>query len=291
MKLSQLYSNNPRIFPPIEFNGVEDTEISVVFAKVKKPKDIHKDSHNLGKTLLVDLIDFLLLKEISGLPNHFLSKHRILFADWIFYLELQATKGQFITIRRTVNDPTKIAFKIHPKRLKVSTLNENAPSQWDHTEVALDRAVQLLDGHLGLDAIKPFTYRSGVGYFLRTQADYTQLFQLVKTSEAPDKDWKPYLAKVFGLDPDRVIKKYALDDEVAALKRKVDEIQLSLPSNIRTRILNELRMDVSSRQQLLAETEGRIDRFKFAQEELRISKEVAGELEAYSVVSHVRGCA
>ena len=123
MKLSQLYSNNPRVFPGIEFNGVEDKELSVVFARVKKPKDTHKDSHNLGKTLLVDLIDFLLLKEISSLPNHFLSKHRILFADWIFYLELQTTKGQFITVRRTVKDPTKIAFKVHPHRLRTSTLN------------------------------------------------------------------------------------------------------------------------------------------------------------------------
>src|ERR1035437_2386745 len=278
MKLSQIYSNNPRIFPPIEFNGVEDKDLSVVFARVKKPKDTHKDSHNLGKTLLVELIDFLLLKEISNL--HFLSKQQILFADWVFYLELQNTKGLFITVRRTVKDPTKIAFKVHNKRLNVSAPSGNVHTEWDHTDVGLDRAMQLLDGHLGLDAIKPFSYRSGVGYFLRTQADYTQLFQLVKTSEAPDKDWKPYLARVFGLDADLVIKKYALDEEVAELKRKDDEIQLSLPHNVRTGNLNELRMDVSSRQQLLGETDGRLDRFKFAQEELRISKEVAEDLEA-----------
>lgn len=141
MKLSQLYSNNPRVFPAIAFNGIDDMEISVVFAKVKKPKDSHKDSHNLGKTLLVDLIDFLLLKEISGLPNHFLSKHKILFADWTFYLELQTTKGQFVTVRRTVKDPTKIAFKIHPKRLKISTPNGDGPTQWDHVDVALERAI------------------------------------------------------------------------------------------------------------------------------------------------------
>jgi len=38
-------------------------------------------------------------------------------------------------------------------------------------------------------------------------------------------------------------------------------------------------MEVSSRRQQLSETEGRLDGFKFAQEELRISKEVTGELE------------
>jgi uncharacterized protein YydD (DUF2326 family) len=280
--LSQLYSNNSRLFPAIDFNGVVDTELSVIFARVKKPKDTHKDSHNLGKTVLVDLIDFLLLKDLSSVPNHFLAKHRILFADWIFYLELRNTKGQYITVRRSVKEPTKIAFKMHPKRLPVGAPAGVPNVSWDHIDVALDRAVQLLDGHLGLTAIKPFAYRSGVGYFLRTQGDYRDLFQLAKTSEAPDKDWKPYLAKLFGIDPDLVMRKYKLDEEVAELKKRADEIQQSVPS-IRTRNLNELRMDVSSRRELLSETEGRIDRFKFAQEELRISKAVAGELEAEDV--------
>lgn len=38
MKLSQLYSNDPKHFPPIQFNGVDDKNLSVIFAKVKKPK-------------------------------------------------------------------------------------------------------------------------------------------------------------------------------------------------------------------------------------------------------------
>src|ERR1039458_9755981 len=47
-------------------------------------------------------------------------------------------KGQFVTVRRTVKDPTKIAFKIHPKRLKISTPNGDGPTQWDHVDVALE---------------------------------------------------------------------------------------------------------------------------------------------------------
>lgn len=278
MKISQIYSDQPELFPPIRFNGIDDTDLSVIFARVKKPKDSHKDSHNLGKTLLVDLVDFLLLKDISGNPNHFLSKHSFLFADWFFFLELQNPEGSFITIRRGVKEPTKIAFRMHADRLKSGGINLQTISKWDHTEVALDRAIQLLDGHLGLDTIKPFTYRSGVGYFLRTQADYHDLFQLAKTSPSPDKAWKPYLAKIFGIDPELVIRKYALDDDVAELKKKVDEIQQIIPT-VKTRSLNELRMEVSSRRAQLGETEGRLDRFKFAQEELRISKEVAETLE------------
>lgn len=281
MKLSQIYSNNHRIFPPIEFNGIADNQPSAIFARVKKPKDAKKDSHNLGKTLLVDLIDFLLLKDINPTPHHvhFLHKHSLLFADWFFYLELQTTTGKFVTIRRSVKEPTKIAFKSHLKRLGNIATNGAMHTGWDHTDVALERAVQLLDGYLGLESIKPFTYRSGVGYFLRTQADYRQLFQLDKTAAGADKTWKPYLAKVFGLDPQRIMQKYVLDEEVADLKAKVDEIQQSIPRT-RTKNLNELRMEVSTRQQVLGETEGRIDRFKFAQEEIRISKELAEDLES-----------
>lgn len=278
MKLSQIYSNKPRIFLPIRFNGVLDNELSVIFARVKKPKDPLKDSHNLGKTLLIDLVDFLLLKNLNDVPQHFLAKHALLFAEWVFYLEIQCPKGTYLTLKRSVKENTRIAFKAHGQPLKPTEDNVAIPNNWDHTDVALERAQDLLDAQLGLETIKPFSYRSGVGYFLRTQADYHDLFQLMKTKEGADKAWKPYLAKVFGIDPDLVIRKYALDDEVAELKKKADEIQQSVP-NVRTRQLNELRMDVSSRRQQLSETEGRLDRFKFAQEELRISKEAAEELE------------
>ena len=279
MKLSQLYSNKPRVFLPIRFNGVTDNELSVVFARVKKPKDSEKDSHNLGKTLLIDLIDFLLLKDLNDVPGHFLVKHAILFADWVFYLEIQTPKGTFVTVKRSVKENTKIALKAHPKQIKPGADNVEIPDNWDHTEVTLDRAQALLDALLGLDAIKSFSYRNGVGYFLRTQADYHDLFQLMKTKEGADKTWKPYLAKVFGIDPELVIKKYNLDEEVSELKKKMEEIQQTVP-NVKTRQLNELRMDVSSRRQQLGETEGRLDQFKFAQEELRISKEAAEELES-----------
>ena len=86
------------------------------------------------------------------------------------------------------------------------------------------------------------------------------------------------MAKLFGLNPDLVTQKYELDDEVVDLRKKADEIQQTVPT-VRTRNLNELRMDVSNRRAELAETEGRLDRFRFAQEELRISKETAEELE------------
>lgn len=68
MKLSHLYTNNPAIFTPIRFRE----GLNVILARIQHPKDHEKVSHNLGKTLLIDVIDFCLLKEV-GTKNHFLN--------------------------------------------------------------------------------------------------------------------------------------------------------------------------------------------------------------------------
>lgn len=67
MQLSRLYSNKPDKFDAIEFNCRDRSDvINVVYGAVTDRKDEKKDSHNLGKTTLVHLIDFLFLKEITG---------------------------------------------------------------------------------------------------------------------------------------------------------------------------------------------------------------------------------
>jgi uncharacterized protein YydD (DUF2326 family) len=51
MKLSQLYANNK--FKNIVFND----GLNLILAKVTKKLDLNKDSHNLGKTTLIAVID------------------------------------------------------------------------------------------------------------------------------------------------------------------------------------------------------------------------------------------
>src|SRR6266436_3453077 len=115
MKLRRIYSNQGRLFTPITFNGVRDSNISVVFARITKPKDQTKDSHNLGKTTLVHLIDFLLLKMID--KEHIFLKHAELFAKFVFYLELETPAGSYVTIRRGVATHTKVSLKRHSEEI------------------------------------------------------------------------------------------------------------------------------------------------------------------------------
>ena len=63
MQISRVYSNIPELFTPIQFNyGVISDELNVIMGEVRKPSDKRKDYHNLGKTILLSLIDFLMLK-------------------------------------------------------------------------------------------------------------------------------------------------------------------------------------------------------------------------------------
>ncbi|MBP6810133.1 MAG: hypothetical protein KA138_01325 [Saprospiraceae bacterium] len=80
MKLSQLYANKG--FKNIVFND----GLNLVLAKVTKKLDLNKDSHNLGKTTLIAVIDFMLLKEVK--EEHIFKTHQEKFLGYIFYLEI-----------------------------------------------------------------------------------------------------------------------------------------------------------------------------------------------------------
>jgi uncharacterized protein YydD (DUF2326 family) len=110
VQISRIYCNKPEIFGPIEFNcGQLANRLNVIFGEVHHPKDRKKDSHNLGKTTLVQLIDFLMLKGTS--PDQFLIKHEDRFKAFVFYIEIRLNSGEFVTIRRSASEPNNIALK------------------------------------------------------------------------------------------------------------------------------------------------------------------------------------
>src|ERR1700730_913453 len=107
MQISRVYSNLPRLFTPIDFHCRDDSDkLNVVYGEVRQPSDQKRDSHNLGKTTLLHLIDFLLLKGMS--PDHFLAKNRERFADFVFFIEIALNAGDYATIRRDVTQPNRI---------------------------------------------------------------------------------------------------------------------------------------------------------------------------------------
>lgn len=210
MKLSKLYTNKPDIFTPIDFNF----GLNVILAEIKLPDNKKKDTHNLGKTTLGRLIDFCLLSEKS--KKFFLFAHLDLFEEFVFFIELYLLDGSYITIRRAVKNATKISFK-KSKEGKQNFVSI-PDSSWDHLDMAIQPAKELLDGILNLSSLKPWTYRNALGYLLRSQEDFRSVFLLKNMYR--HSEWKPYLAHILGFNSLLIQEHYEIEKALIEVQKK-----------------------------------------------------------------------
>jgi len=270
MKISKIYSNKDEIFKPIYFNE----GFNVIFGKVKRPKETDKDSHNLGKTLLIGLIDFLLLKELR--KGHFLYDRGKLFRGFEFYLEILLNSGKYLTIKRCVDNNTKICFKIHEE--KFQDFRDIGDAQWDCSNVSIKKAVKKLNSYLDLTAISPWPYRKGVSYFLRTQSDYLDVFQISKFSVGEHIEWKPYLAKLLGFDDILLNEKYEIVETIEKREEYKAEYEKTLTTKAEE--YDKLKGAIEIKQREIKEAYVNIDKFNFYEKELSINKELVEQVES-----------
>lgn len=202
MKLSQLYAN--KSFKNIAFND----GLNLVLAKVTKKLDLNKDSHNLGKTTLIAVIDFMLLKEVK--EEHIFKTYQDKFSGYVFFLEILLNSGEYLTIKRAVDAPTKISFKT--TTVSSNLLNEET---WDKSNISFDKAGITLNEYLAFDILKQWPYRKSVTYFLRSQKDYNDVFQLSKFSKGKDIDWKPFMFDLLGFTGSLLSEKYETDSKIS----------------------------------------------------------------------------
>lgn len=177
MKLSRLYTNSPGLFTPIDFRP----GLNVVLAEIRRPEHRKKDTHNLGKTALGRLLDFCLLAGAE--PKFFLFKRLDLFNETVFFLEIELADAAYLTLRRGVKDAARVSFKQHGCRNQNFT--ELPATQWDHLDMPIDRAVDMLDGFLGWRALKAWSHRT--------------VFHVRKLA-GPHSEWDPLLAHILGID-------------------------------------------------------------------------------------------
>lgn len=223
MKLSRLYSNKPEVFEPVEF--VQG--LNVVMAEIRLPENRKKDTHNLGKTTLGRLLDFCFLAKRD--PRFFLFKHVDLFQTFVFYLEIELENASFVTIRRGVEEATKISFKHHEAGHQ--DLSMLPSGEWDHQNMSFDRARDLLDGLLDWRGLKPWNFRKGLGYLLRSQDDFRNVFHLYKFAGV-HSDWKPFLAHVLGFDAQLVAHHYEKEEQLAKRESNAQTIKSELGGSI-----------------------------------------------------------
>lgn len=268
MKPSKLYSNRPDAFTAVEFGP----DLNVVLAEIRLPENRDRDTHNLGKTTLGRLLDFGFLAGRDA--KFFLFKHLDRFEDFVFFLEIELLDGSYVTVRRSVSEATKIAFKKHIARHQdFSTLSD---LDWDHVDVPFDRAKELLDSLLDWRAVKPWHYRKGLGYFLRSQEDFRDVFQLRKFANA-HADWKPFLAHILGFDSNLLTKHYAKEDQLREKEQKALTIRQELGGEIEDAgkvdgLLLLKRQEVEKKQQL-------VDSFDFRSQDKSDTKQLVDQVD------------
>ncbi|PZE69314.1 DUF2326 domain-containing protein [Curtobacterium sp. MCPF17_018] len=268
MKLSKLYSNHHDLFAPIVFSS----GLNVVLAEIKLPENQNKNTHNLGKTTLGQVIDFCLLARRDR--EMFLFRNPDLFSSFIFFLEIELRPGYYVTVRRAVAEPSKAAFKRHTTRdADMADLDEEG---WDHWRVPFERSRTLLDGMLNLEAVKPWNFRKGLGYLIRSQRDYRDVFQLGHFASA-HADWKPYIAHILGFNSALLSEYYLAESEVEELRSAEKVVQRELGGSVEDLSKIEglllLRQSDAEKQQKL------LDSLDFREQDRNATKRLIDELD------------
>lgn len=268
MRLTRLYSNKPELFTPITFNA----GLNLVVAEIRIPHNRDLDTHNLGKSTLRDLIDFMFLKGKSS--KFFLFTHQEIFDGFVFYLEIQLDNGSFVTIRRTVKSASKVSFV--RTRNPIEDASTLGSGDWDHCEVAFKRAKILLDGYLGFKSLDSGEFRKLSGYLLRSQRDYSDVFQLVKFS-GKHRDWKPFVAQLLGLSNGAVSDLYTRKAELDDTKKRRE----ALAGEWGEVVSDSSTLDglISVKKRDLEERELSLDSLDLGLNDARVSEDVVEELE------------
>lgn len=269
MKLSRLYSNKPSVFPSIRFNE----GFNVVLAEIRAPENLNKDTHNLGKTTVAHIIDFCLLKRRSG--SFFLFKHEELFGEFVFFLEVNLGSDHFVTIRRSVAEASKISLLYTEE--PCPDANGLSKEDWNHWRLPFEKAKEVLEGQLGFSVATRWPFRNPLGYALRLQDDYHDVFHLGKF-RGSHGHWKPLLAELVGLDGELVQEAYDLAAEADSISRSISltEPQLIGLSGSPDRLEGMILLRANEVEAL----ERRLRNFDFKLPDQAVSEELVDKIEA-----------
>ncbi len=272
MKLSKIYANKTE-FKPIVFTEGFNIIYGDVVTKVDDDGKAHP--HNIGKTSLVELIDFMLLKGVD--KKTFFGVHKDKFADWVFYLEIALNNGKYLTIRRSIQTNTKISFKEHFAKDQ----NFISETVWDHEDLSFsakqpeERPIAVLSEYLDFDVVAEFPYRQTLGYFLRGQSDYRDVFRLDKF-RGKDAFWKPALFSLLGFDAKTLQQKYQLDEQ----REEENKFITRLQANGEAEETYTIRAAIDAKTQEQEQLRKKVNEFDFFQKEQGINYELVTTTEA-----------
>ncbi len=251
MKISKIYSNKQ--FKNIEFSF----GLNIIIGEIKEPDKKNSDTHNLGKTKLIEIIDFLLLKGINNKKKHFLTRNKI-FSGQIFFGEFLLNGGDYLIIKRSVDKNTKISIKINEHRLNSFKLDIKG---WDFEDETIKKAKNILNNEfLKFDVLPKWNYRNSLNYFLRTQNDFLDVFKLGKFLGV-HKNWKPVVFDLLNFNSQLLKEKYLTDEKIAEIKNTIKTLknENKVETNKRDKLVGMIDIKTDEKNKF----EKLIDKFNF----------------------------
>ena len=260
-----------KIFSDKNFQNVCLNEhFNVVLAKTQD-KVSKTDTHGLGKTSLIRVIDFLLLGRFDAKKGLLSNK---IFYGQTFYLEIKLNDEQYLVIKRSINTPTLISFKLN----NVALADFTPPQSWDNIDLTFDKAKEKLNEYLNFDILTKWDYRKSITYFLRTQQDYLDVYQLGKFSKGGRHlQWKPFVFELLGFNGSLIEKKLLLEQEATDLKNKIKTLEQEANVNIEEK--DKILGLIDIKEQEKKEAEQTIDKFNFFFKDNAITRAIIESLD------------
>ncbi len=140
----------------------------------------------------------------------------------------------------------------------------------------IKKAKEKLNEYLEFDVVDNWGYRKSITYFLRTQQDYNDVFQLGKF-KGKHIDWKPFIFELLGFDSNLVTTKLELEEE-AEEQRKAIRI-LEKEANVDIEEKDRILGLIDIKQKEKEDTEKTIDKFNFYTKDNAITREVIEKLD------------
>lgn len=261
MKISRIYAN--KNFKNIKFHDGFNAIVAYIESENRD------DTHNLGKTSLIRVIDFLLLSSYNKKTDKLLGND--IFAGQEFYGEFKLNNGEFLIIKRPIDTATKISFKINKIELVDFQIIEN----WDEI-LTFKKARERLNEYLGFDVLQNWPYRKSITYFLRSQQDYLDVFKLNKF-KGKHKDWKPFVFDLLGFNGNLIWDKLEIEEDIEILKKKI--LTLKQEAKIESSEKDKLEGLLDIKLTEFDEAKRQIDKFNFYEEDLRLNSKLVERID------------
>lgn len=267
MRLVHLEANDPRFGPIVFRDG-----LNVIFARVRDPSIQKNSSHNLGKSFLIDVLDFTLGKDVD--KAHPFKRRKDRFGGFVFTLQLRTNEGRYVSVRRPVQGRASCAVMVRDTQTPVGAYPEDG---WDYSGLGLEAYVSQIDTLVGLSDLGSFSFRKGLGYQLRRQTDYADEFQLERYQRAYGRDWVPLVAILLGFD----VRPF---QEAYDAEKQIDDLEKTLKGltgdRRRSPQYDDVRARIQVREAEIEALRGELDRFQFVGVERQINHGLVHEIEA-----------